>query len=426
MRNDAKAWARYNQALRGLKAEHLASRVDGLLKEPLEAEVMEWRAVTKAAVKAAVDYAAAGPCNVVKHGSLVAAKRAVENAKEAANNEYKREDFVAAVEGYTRALACDPALEDAAAILGNLAHCRLCLGQPHCAIAAAVGCLRLRPAWTVAVKALHRLSAALALAGELAMADESAQQFAVAIPSDAGIETAQRQCEKLVHLRALLEGIRQGDAIDPDALCMSTPSMALDYRGPIQLKDGVRTTQKVSKGALLLLVRPLGGLSSEAESRTFQERTMQRIQHSNALCKRLSYMCSVDIATKEVAELLRALPSEPTHQEMCIEWLLLSGKRPQLLPLLGQRHEVWSYPKPNLDGWALDGIIQRYRRLFPSKRRFGIFPALEVFHTEAAADVAKMANCQLVPCGEAIAVIAAEELQSEQALLLPAGFKSWI
>lgn len=433
-RNDAKAWARYNQALRGLKAEHLASRVDGLLQDPLEAEVMEWRAVTKAAVKAAIDYAAQGPCNVVKPGSLVAAKRAVENAKEAANNEYKREDFVAAVEGYTRALACDPALEDAAAILGNLAHCRLCLGQPHCAIAAAVGCLRLRPAWTVAVKALHRLSAALALAGcwkmcekstlgELAMADESSQQFDAAIPSgDAGIETAQRQCEKLVHLRALLEGIRKGGAIDPDALCMSTPSMALDYCGPIQLKDGVRTTQKVSKGALLLLVRPLGGLSSEAESRTLQERTMQRIQHSNALCKRLSYFCSVDIATKEVAEFLRNLPSEPT-QEMCIEWLLLSGQRPQLLPLLGQRHEVWSCRTPKLDGWALDGIIERYRRSFPSrKRRFGIFPALEVFHS--AADVAKMANCQLVPCGEAIAVVAAEELQSEQALLLPAGFKS--
>jgi hypothetical protein len=231
----------------------------------------------------------------------------------------------------------------------------------------------------------------------------------------AGIETAQRQCEKLVHLRALLEGIRKGDAIDPDALCMSTPSMPLDYCGPIQLKDGVRTTQKVSKGALLLLVRPLGGLSSEAESRTLQERTMQRIQHSNALCKRLSYFCSVDIATKEVAEFLRNLPSEPT-QEMCIEWLLLSGQRPQLLPLLGQRHEVWSCRMPKLDGWALDGIIERYRRSFPStKRRFGIFPALEVFHS--AADVAKMANCQLVPCGEAIAVMTSDggSLDSEEA-----------
>ena len=31
---------------------------------------------------------------------------------------------VRCVAGYTRALACDPALEDAAAILGNLAHCR--------------------------------------------------------------------------------------------------------------------------------------------------------------------------------------------------------------------------------------------------------------------------------------------------------------
>ena len=307
----------------------------------------------------------------------------------------------------------------------------------------------------------------------------------------AGIETAQRQCEKLVHLRAILEGIRKGDAIDPDALRMSTPSMALDYCGPIQLKDGVRTTQKVIKGALLLLVRPLGGLFSEAESRTFQERTMQRLQHSNALCKRLSYLCSVDIATKEVAECLRNLP-EPTHPKMCIERLLLSGHRPQLLPLLGQRHEVWSW-EPNLDAWALDGSLERHRRSFPEpskrrKRRFGIFPALEVFHR--AADVAKMANCQLMPCGEAIAVmtsemgqlgivrrqcrrhnnelvsqefatlfqrksmkkqqdayscdrstkqhhlnscsqssagtqvIAAEELQSEQALLLPAGFKS--
>jgi hypothetical protein len=101
---------------------------------------------------------------------------------------------------------------------------------------------------------------------------------------------------------------------------------------------------------------------------------------------------------------------------MCIEWLLLSGQRPQLLPLLGQRHEVWSCRMPKLDGWALDGIIERYRRSFPStKRRFGIFPALEVFHS--AADVAKMANCQLVPCGEAIAVMTSDggSLDSEEA-----------
>ena len=71
---------------------------------------------------------------------------------------------------------------------------------------------------------------------------------------------------------------------------------------------------------------------------------------------------------------------------------------------------------PKLDGWALDGIIERYRRSFPStKRRFGIFPALEVFHS--AADVAKMANCQLVPCGEAIAVMTSDggSLDSEEA-----------
>lgn len=221
----------------------------------------------------------------------------------------------------------------------------------------------------------------------------------------AGIETARRQCEKLVHLRALLEGIRKGDAIDPDALCMSTPSMALDYCGPIQLKDGVRTTQKVSKGALLLLVRPLGGLSSESESRTLQERTMQRIQHSNSLCKRLSYFCSVDIATKEVAELLRTLPSDSSERQMCLQWLLLSGHRPQLLPVLGQRQEVVSCRTPGLDAWALDGIIERHRRCFPSRRRCGIFPALEVFGTAGAA---KMANCQLVPCGEAFAVMTSE------------------
>ena len=78
---------------------------------------------------------------------------------------YKSGDFQGAIEGYSIAAALDPALEDAAAILGNLAHCRLCLGQCHAAMAAAASTLRLRPAWTVALKASERLSAAVACAG---------------------------------------------------------------------------------------------------------------------------------------------------------------------------------------------------------------------------------------------------------------------
>lgn len=78
---------------------------------------------------------------------------------------YKSGDLQGAIEGYSMAAALDPALEDAAAILGNLAHCRLCLGQCHAAMAAAASTLRLRPAWTVALKASERLSAAVACAG---------------------------------------------------------------------------------------------------------------------------------------------------------------------------------------------------------------------------------------------------------------------
>ena len=127
--------------------------------------------------------------------------------------------------------------------------------------------------------------------------------------SKAGVESARRQCDKLVSLRDLLENIQNGDTCvgeDIRSLSTSISSMALDYCGPIRLDKelGVKTTQKVGKDTLLLVLRSVGGLVSEAESLTLEERTAQRMQHSNTLCGRLSYLCSVDIATKEVVESL--------------------------------------------------------------------------------------------------------------------------
>ncbi|CAJ1389199.1 unnamed protein product [Effrenium voratum] len=157
---EPKAVARYAQALRGLGTERLAARAEG---SPYEVDLAEWQTVTAAAAKAAAKFALAGSPPVAM-GSNLAAKRAVDSAKEAANEEYKKGNYVAAIEGYTRALGFDPVLEDASAILSNLAHCRLWLGQPHCAVAAAATCLRLRPR-TLGLKALRRLTAGLACLG---------------------------------------------------------------------------------------------------------------------------------------------------------------------------------------------------------------------------------------------------------------------
>ena len=135
-------------------------------------------------------------------------------------------------------------------------------------------------------------------------------------------------------------------------------------------------------------------MSSEAESWTLEERTLQKIQHSNTLCKRLSYICSVDMATKEVAELLSTDFLGPMNS------FLLCAQRAQLLPLLGQRIEVLSYNQP-VNYAALDGLIDRYKRPLPTTESFGLFPALEVFDSSVS-----NANCSLVPCGDAIAVLA--------------------
>eukprot|EP00913_Durusdinium_trenchii_P000292 g266.t1 len=226
--HEAKAWARYAQALRGLGAELLASRVDAADDDaPSFTEgVAEWQRVTFASVMAAARLAAEGTYSLSKASSLVAAKRALPNmltfSQEAANDKYKQGDFVAAVQGYTKALACDPAIEDAAAIFGNLAHCRLCLAQPHCAIAAAAACLRLLPSGAVAMKAAHRLAGAVACTGELSLAESVAKLFD-ALPLDAPTaEAARRQCEKLVRHRELLERLQEGAVTGSSTLPLST------------------------------------------------------------------------------------------------------------------------------------------------------------------------------------------------------------
>eukprot|EP00438_Fugacium_kawagutii_P025869 Skav233679 [mRNA] locus=scaffold1927:82773:89404:- [translate_table: standard] len=350
-----------------------------------EAESLEWISVTSAAVKAAIAYAAQGcPCDVVKHSSLVAAKRAVENAKETRTSanpavldstgmNSNDGTNVATLWPQSKALHWAAALSRAY-LTASLPEISM---QRHTAefrnpgaIAAAVGCLRLRPAWTAAV------------------------------------ESVRRQCDKLVHLRALLGKVGNGEAL-LEAEILTLTSWALDCHGPISLKDGrVHTTQKVDKGAVLLLAQPLGGLSSEAESRILEELTLRRTLHSNTLCKRLCYFCSNDVATKEVVALLRNLQTQTDSgncQMDALDAYLLSSPRPQLLPLLGQRCEVYSCDSP-VDFAVLDGIVQQHRRSItqghcggPSKR-YGLFPALEVF------DEDPVANCTLVPCGDAVAV----------------------
>lgn len=223
--------------------------------------------------------------------------------------------------------------------------------------------------------------------------------------SKAGVESARRQCDKLVSLRDLLENIQNGDAsvgISDIArsLSASISSMALDYCGPIRLEKelGVKTTQKVGKDTLLLMLRSVGGLVSEAESLTLEERTAQRMQHSNTLCGRLSYLCSVDIATKEVVESLSRLEAATPSS---LQSLLLSSHRPQLVPLLGQRSEVFNSSISAPDHRALDRMIERYRKALPCGR-FGLFPALEVFHTDSTA------NGFIMPFGESLAVMTSE------------------
>ena len=223
--------------------------------------------------------------------------------------------------------------------------------------------------------------------------------------SKAGVESARRQCDKLVSLRDLLENIQNGDACVgisdiARSLSASISSMALDYCGPIRLEKelGVKTTQKVGKDTLLLMLRSVGGLVSEAESLTLEERTAQRMQHSNTLCGRLSYLCSVDIATKEVVESLSRLEAATPSS---LQSLLLSSHRPQLVPLLGQRSEVFNSSISAPDHRALDRMIERYRKALPCGR-FGLFPALEVFHTGS------MANGFIMPFGESLAVMTSE------------------
>lgn len=225
--------------------------------------------------------------------------------------------------------------------------------------------------------------------------------------SKAGVESARRQCDKLVSLRDLLETIQNGDACvgisDISSLSTLISSMALDYCGPIRLDKelGVKTTQKVGKDTLLLVLRSVGGLVSEAESLTLEERTAQRMQHSNTLCGRLSYLCSVDIATKEVVESLSRLEAATPSS---LQSLLLSSHRPQLVPLLGQRSEVFNSSISAPDHRALDRMIERYRKALAPLPcgRFGLFPALEVFHTGSTA------NGFIMPFGESLAVMTSE------------------
>lgn len=199
-------------------------------------------------------------------------------------------------------------------------------------------------------------------------------------------------------------------------------TIPVDFCGPVQFKgEGLCTTRNVCKGTLLLIARPLGGAATMEEALTLVERTSQRLRHSETLRDRLSYLCSVDLAAKEVLRLLAS--SDAAAAASSGRALLLSNPRPQLLPLLGQRAELFCLDL--IPPVKLDQIIEKHRespeiegderinllgslkasfshsfRDCGDRRALGIYPALS-----ACQRAAETANCISVRHGDGIAVL---------------------
>ncbi|CAE7229011.1 PIP5K9, partial [Symbiodinium pilosum] len=302
--------------------------------------------------------------------NAVAAKRAVEVAKDAANAEYNKQKYDRAVEGYTKAAASDPCLVDVAAIFSNLAHCRLCLGQPHCAIAAAISCLRLRPSWAVAVKAAHRLAAALACTGEHEAADQVIQRFDGAATDDVP-ENVRKQCMDVLgkldrHVMALKElRAENGPGLWEAHADASLAGSEWCSAGALEVKGShLRTVSHCPQGSLLLLMRPLGGLVKGTHGWSVREASKDHICSDGVgLPERLSHICNTDIAAKEVALLMAGALDRVQHPQA----LLLCSPRVQLLPLLGQRLESFFRAFGTLGPSLVDGIVEDHRiKLRPS------------------------------------------------------------
>lgn len=358
--HDAKAWSRYVMAAGGLAALSVAGRGEEYSAGPEKAEIAEvlvedWRLVTCRAAACSTAFAAAGPGTSPVAPNAVAAKRAIEVAKEAANAEYNKQNYSAAVEGYTKATASDPCLADVAAIFSNLAHCRLCLGQPHCAIASAVSCLRLRPSWAVAVKAVHRLAAALASTGEHDAARQVIRTFDSAVVDDVP-EAVRKSCADLCskldrHAETLAElTASQGQPDHWESLLEGLLPGSEWCSGSLEASGGrLRVRSPTPRGSLLLLLKPLGGLAQGSDSWSHGELARHYVRSDGwGLHERLSSICNTDVAAKEVALLITgALGRVADPRE-----LMLSSPRAQLLPLLGQRLESFFRSFGTLSPWA--------------------------------------------------------------------------
>ncbi|CAE7884798.1 PIP5K9, partial [Symbiodinium necroappetens] len=419
--HDAKAWSRYVMAAGGLAALSVAGRGEEYSAGPEKAEIAEvlvedWRLVTCRAATCSTAFAAAGPGTSPVAPNAVAAKRAIEVAKEAANAEYNKQNYSAAVEGYTKATASDPCLADVAAIFSNLAHCRLCLGQPHCAIASAVSCLRLRPSWAVAVKAVHRLAAALASTGEHDAARQVIRTFDSAVVDDVP-EAVRKSCADLCskldrHAETLAElTASQGQPDQWESLLEGLLPGSEWCSGSLEASGGrLRVRSPTPRGSLLLLLRPLGGLAQGSDSWSHGELARHYVRSDGwGLHERLSSICNTDVAAKEVALLITgALGRVADPRE-----LMLSSPRAQLLPLLGQRLESFFRSFGTLSPSLLGCLLEEHRVTLQPKfpgagSSRGIFPTLALI-PEANSETT--ANCEMRFKQGALAVLASEDLE---------------
>ncbi|CAE7320053.1 PIP5K9, partial [Symbiodinium microadriaticum] len=419
--HDAKAWSRYVMAAGGLAALSVAGRGEEYSAGPEKAEIAEvlvedWRLVTCRAATCSTAFAAAGPGTSPVAPNAVAAKRAIEVAKEAANAEYNKQNYSAAVEGYTKATASDPCLADVAAIFSNLAHCRLCLGQPHCAIASAVSCLRLRPSWAVAVKAVHRLAAALASTGEHDAARQVIRTFDSAVVDDVP-EAVRKSCADLCskldrHAETLAElTASQGQPDHWESLLEGLLPGSEWCSGSLEASGGrLRVRSPTPRGSLLLLLRPLGGLAQGSDSWSHGELARHYVRSDGwGLHERLSSICNTDVAAKEVALLITgALGRVADPRE-----LMLSSPRAQLLPLLGQRLESFFRSFGTLSPSLLGCLLEEHRvTLQPNPpgagSSRGIFPTLALI-PEANSETT--ANCEMRFKQNALTVLASEDLE---------------
>ena len=189
----------------------------------------------------------------------------------------------------------------------------------------------------------------------------------------------------------------------------------MDFTGPVQFSEhGLCTSHRVCEGTVLLLVRPVGGRATYEEVLTLQERSCQGLRYSESLHERLNYLCSVDIASKEVLRMLQQKPE--AAEAVPFSSLVLSNPRPQLLPLLGQRAELFGLTDM-IPPSQLDHIIENHRDEATLRQHldegmtgdsssahshhcgaYGIYPILKALKAHGAA------NCTLLTHGDGLAV----------------------